>query len=721
MGGRVHIYYEDDVGRKVYLDLGSITSISDAVTKQTGITPIVSKGMRNSFPVENGNSQTINVSFTRHDPGTTEYDTSNSTSLETTRKWSNAKWYKEVSAAIDRWQMRSNGCELTYTPNEDGDSWPGFTIGGYIKSITRLYRNDYNEVITGTLRLTVGTMYVNDADLTGGVSYENMNIIISDKSVGRWFVLNAGTTYNCVNSVEISAGPECPFEVATIKVPKKKLMEFAPELENSIVASKNRLSMDMFGNHDMILEEVRNGDTITITAYCAAYAYTGATMLGKYDGSPWDIIKNILTSGSYGPKFDTDHIHYRFLRAFDVVELSIPSNTNIWRLLQICATMLRCKIFFADDCAYILDYTLPTDIASDLLKEDSVSFKDITGGINLFDKTDATLGERCIGDVDIDEEGTYPLANTMTLSCNSSGSSTMTTFTYVDKSGSVESFGEKAAGSGTIQLPELVETLDDTITGLLDGETPSGAENVQEGEYYVTSLDYHAPEGDVYVSVNRWTEFTSKESRAVWNNVVDEIKLELAYNCAVIQLEAVSDGADLKWTYKAHGMIRPLANGPFYALISITVSGTLFIHDTFKYLIEGTGEGGAEDVIVSQYMQGSTFASNYLTYRREPQRSVTFTVKEMYHPNGARGGLWKPVFDPFTRVWWFKDHISGEKVTNDSEIDGVPEGTVAPQKLAISSYTRTYPKGICEYSFGKISNKDLASSLSQLNNAVGSR
>ena len=44
--------------------------------------------------------------------------------------------------------------------------------------------------------------------------------------------------------------------------------------------------------------------------------------------------------------------------------------------------------------------------------------------------------------------------------------------------------------------------------------------------------------------------------------------------------------------------------------------------------------------------------------------------------------------------------------------------TRVPQKLALSSYTRKFPEGTCEYTFGTIKNIDLSSYASEVSNSL---
>lgn len=106
------------------------------------------------------------------------------------------------------------------------------------------------------------------------------------------------------------------------------------------------------------------------------------------------------------------------------------------------------------------------------------------------------------------------------------------------------------------------------------------------------------------------------------------------------------------------------------------------------------------------------FATAYISYRREPQTSVTFEVKEYLDGSGVE---WSPVAGPLAFASAIGSVPDEFTVTRTSEITGEP----AYQLLALSEYTRSYPEGTTEYSFGIISNIDLSTSTSQIVSSRG--
>lgn len=117
--------------------------------------------------------------------------------------------------------------------------------------------------------------------------------------------------------------------------------------------------------------------------------------------------------------------------------------------------------------------------------------------------------------------------------------------------------------------------------------------------------------------------------------------------------------------------------------------------------------------------QATAAAENYIKFRREPQRSMTFTVKEM-HKTGSNVA-WKAAFPPVTYVDELINMMDQVRTTNMSVIpneNGVY--TREPRLLVMSNYERQYPEGITTYTFGSIAPVDLSSSTSQIMTSINS-
>lgn len=577
-----------------YVDFGTTTSVSRTVNKKTMITPIVSRPMDDAFPIESGNSQTLSFSFKRTDKGLAN-DEADPTSREISQQRSNAKWYEDVTDMIDRWQARTDGCILHY--ESDTPYVPSFTKAGYIRSISRTYKNDYNEMITGTLEFTVGTMYVNAQEPPSEGTWENysdMQVLMSNPAANAWFVLMAGDEYSCIDSVTIKGGSEQSFEYVEMHVPRKKLMEYAPALVDDMADGMNQINMSLMGRHNLILAKADSDDDILIRAYCRAWLYESAVVNHEMIGDAWSIILRILTDDTYGVSFDESHIVFSYSNNADTSEIYIPEGDNVWRVLQICAYLLRCKIFFADDKAYIVDYTVSDPNDSTSMTRTAQEYGDVCKDrmdrpLVLFtsDPNQDTY-RRCTGKTKLGKEGISTLKNRISVKCSDAygAFNTNASVRYSDTH-STETF--KIYDANSLDLPELTEH-----------EATDGEENVDE------------------------------------------------------------------------------------------------------------------------YAQGTGFAMNYITYMCEPQRSVTFSLKEVYRISGTEDRLWQSFFGVSARVAEIIDDYSGESVDNRSVLKG-QQGLMVPQKLILSSYKRQYPKGVTEYTFGTISEISLSSSTSQMTTAINSK
>lgn len=564
-----------DVSETV-IDLGVVTKITDTVQKKVMLTPIVSLDMQSAFPIETGNSQSYSISFSRKNPPVVNDD-----SLDV-NDWSNSKWYRWMTKAIDRWQARTNGCILKYTPKSD-NIYQGDIIsevGGYVKSIGRTYDVSYNEVISGTLTFVVGTMYVNGIDPEVGrneytENYTSQYILISDSEEINWYPLHYGDVtsvneeYDCIDSMTIKGGVEDPFETAQITIPKKKLMEQIPALYGDIVDGKNKILIHCMGTHTMYLEQAKtSGSNFILNACTYAQRYQQSVIDADITGNPLNIITGILEDPKYGFFYKGSN---RFITniletdALNDVRITIPKNTIVWRALQICATMLRARMFFADDRAYLIDYTRQvSDTYTRWVETVDPDDRDAIGGYQFY--------RRMVSTGEIDPEGLAPVKNSVVIS----------------------------------YTPDPEDTED-------DGQD-----------------EFHDPD-------------------------------DLSFD---------------KYGSLAKGNIR---------------------------VPELVGNN-----------QARTFAQNHLIYIREPQRSITFTIKEMYGASGSPSKIWQSFFGASAQVGTIYDRVNTDVVRNSSTLHNGP----AYQKLCLSSYKRSFPKGTCEYTFGTVANVDLSNYASQVTNTL---
>ena len=297
--------------RTYYLDLGVITDISETFSKSTSTTPRTSMSAENSFVLESGNSLIINIKFERvcpaiindnipnyivsredmaYDPyandenlqgdyiemlpvGTDLYTLQGAMRINGSKRWSNNKWYREMTSAVDRWQMKTDGFQFMYIPDQNGDSMdnpyvPAYNyMNGYVKSLRRVYKAGSPNKIQGTIEFHVGTMHLNtsEEDTVTVLPCSNIassaapfiNLVAIDTSTNKSFTLHstggttaAGTSYlDSSMDFKISGGPNNPFECMEFSANKYSLNSI--RLEGNIPASleaRMKLNLTVFAS-----------------------------------------------------------------------------------------------------------------------------------------------------------------------------------------------------------------------------------------------------------------------------------------------------------------------------------------------------------------------------------------------------------------------------------------------------------------------------------------
>lgn len=547
-------------------ELGIVESISDRYSKSVATTPIPTMSEDATFAIESDSSIVIAVEFTRKTPdyGVTDGDDST--------KWTNGYWYEEIQKIMNRWQAKTNGCTLTYTPGADNPYVPARNYNGYIKTLSRVYDPGEPTTIRVSMEFHVGTMVVRKPSSgQTPVNASAYEITMSNWDQTQWFALMKGDV-NCISSYTIEGGMEQPFESITMQIPKNRLSSVAPDLVDNIIAGKSKMILKAVGTSTMTVTKCKlSNKTYSITAYCDAEAIKGYTLSVESTYTPWYWIKYIITSGEFGmayidpsDKEGVEESRRTFFYALnpaegDYDEITFKKGQNIWYILQVCALYLRCKIFFANGCAYCVDYCLQaTQFASEKSRDAFTEY----GDVDLYTtQEDNPLYGRVTGSVTLGNEGIDTVINTQVIQCTGD-----------------------------------------------DGKS--------------TTVTYKAPD------------------------------------------------------------------------ITVSRSGTKL---PISELIEGGG-----------YTQATTVAKNLVEYRLEPQRSITFKLKEMQNTSG--GLAWQPYFSPSARANMVRSTADDITITNMSD----DEKYRRPQKLLLSQYERSYPEGYTKYTFGIISNIDLAVSTSQI-------
>ena len=334
----------------VTLEVGTVTTINESMQKSCTVVPLVSMDVDDTFAVESRSSKTINISFKRNDSD-----------------WSqgNAEWIQDMCEAVNRWQCRTDGFTAKYVADSDNPYIAPFEFNGYVKSFIYRYASGSPEVIEGSIEFHVGTMYSGSQPRTSvSRSQGQFSVEMSTADGGTSYpLLGNNLGINCVESYSLCGGPESPFEYVTMVIPRNRLTELAPVLtaENGIVAGRNALIIRAVGESDMTVTKCKlNNNKYTVTAYCNADKLRGCTLSAEFTGTPSQVITTML-DGRNGVSFSGESLIMSFDPNMDNTTVTFAAGRNVWYILQVCAILLRCRIFFAQNKAYVIDYTRQGD------------------------------------------------------------------------------------------------------------------------------------------------------------------------------------------------------------------------------------------------------------------------------------------------------------------------------------------------------------------------
>lgn len=255
------------------------------------------------------------------------------------------------------------------------------------------------------------------------VKKEDFQIFLSDMTGSYWYPLlydpEGDDRQSCVESYVLEGGPESPFETLTLTLSKKKLSAQYPSLYQSLKPGLNRIILNAVGRSNMTMVKMKlRKDTLTLTAYGDAEILKGTSLFMDGVMMPYDWIKDILTSGQYGVQFaEGKSFLTSMVYATDTSDqtdlLYFQEGTNVWYVLQVCAMYMKCKIFFCDNKAFLIDYT--QDFGS---MHDGILFD--YGPIDVRDRsTSNPMFGRLTGDVEMGDEGMDTVINRQDAKCSS--------------------------------------------------------------------------------------------------------------------------------------------------------------------------------------------------------------------------------------------------------------------------------------------------------------
>lgn len=297
------------------------------------------------------------------------------------------------------------------------------------------------------------------------VNKEDFQIFMSDMFGTYWYPLlydpEGANRQSCVESYELEGGPESPFETLTLTLSKKKLSEQYPSLLESLDPGLNKIILNAVGRSTMTVVKMKlRKDTLTLTAYGDAERLKGTTIFMDGAMLPYDWIKDILTSGQYGVQYAEGK---SFLSSY-IYEAStegstdllyFPAGTNTWYVLQVCAMYMNCKIFFADNKAFLVDYTQAFGSSHDGVLFDY-------GPLDMRVQTSSNpMFGRVTGDVELGDEGMDTVINHQDAKCSSKFQvvANNTDASSGDVDASVAKYGSRAGEM--LYLSTLVQTIED--------------------------------------------------------------------------------------------------------------------------------------------------------------------------------------------------------------------------------------------------------------------
>lgn len=445
------------------VDLALVTKVTDSFQKSVSVVPVVSRSADFAFPLETGSGEELTISFERVNPVTPDDDS------DDTDDWSNAHWYTSLIEAVDRWQMRTDGFEMDLVPSPDNPYIPErLGLNGYVNSMSLSYKAADNTRIRGSLTFSVGAMYIRNSRMepvtgpTGTTQdQKGYKVMMTDSKGLSWYhLLSEADDVDCISAYTLKGGLEQPFEILTMSIPKDKLNSVAPELVNDIVAGKNKVSVEAVGVcRSMTVSSVKlSGSRYRVTAYSDAAKITGYNLDNdaQYTADKW--ILEILASGKYGVSYtegDTLVFRYAAEPAYDTTEfIEFRKGTNAWRILQIAAMYMGCKVMFAEDRAYVVDLRIEGD---QYLSGSPVSDFD---AIDLYDRSRSSpMYGKLTGEVAFGDEGEDTIINRVDLTCKTYRDKDETqTYNFSDRA-SVNMFGER--GVTSLNIPELVHNPND--------------------------------------------------------------------------------------------------------------------------------------------------------------------------------------------------------------------------------------------------------------------
>lgn len=330
-------------------------SISNVInTSFSGETIIPTLDAERRFLIDSGSTQTYTFEFSRKNP------TSSS-------EMTNAEYIQKLVGFINRWQVNTNGCVVSIIP-DSGDSYEiaSESFNAYISTLTYSYSKGVPDLITGSIRLTAGSLYGTQTTSTV-VPSDEMSVMISNSEGTAWYFL-MNRSFNCIDEYTLYGGPNQPFEYIELKIPRRRLESFAgPLIDNDdLIAGKNQLIVNAIGVGNFIITRCKLSDDVyTLSAYSYAEVFAGTLTTKIYSEvyTPMQIILDILNEGmqigSISVNYSASRVISRFNESNNAWSGSVafPEGSNAWYVMQVCALRMNCRIWFSENYVYLFDQT----------------------------------------------------------------------------------------------------------------------------------------------------------------------------------------------------------------------------------------------------------------------------------------------------------------------------------------------------------------------------
>ncbi len=508
------------------IELGIVSSVQDNLKSGITKTPIPTMHAENTFVFDNGITESFTLRFCRVNPHA-EFDEEDSLT------WSNAFWMNRLSAFINRWQLKTDGCKLRFQPMDDTEEAEEYDsiddLNVYLSQLRFDWKAGEPEMISGSVTIKVGSIYAtrysssNDSEYTRLLN--DMYITISDASrLNSYLIMSNELEVNCVKEYTITGGINQPFEMLTMKIPKKRLVSVAPDLVDNIIVGKSQIELSAYGSGIFIVTKCSLSKTdYSITAYAISELIKSRTTDTAYDRAtrPLSIMQEILRKGIVINGSTINYIDYGNSSSTLVVgidnanniwngDVSFPIGSNAWKVLQICALKLGAKIWFSEDKCYIVD----TRVSEEDKERLPGTFTTDYGAITLFAEY-GTLHKDVVGNAESGDESTSTVSNVIEVSYsqyNEESKQYETLTEIVEDRASIDYYGEKQGNK--LNLSDFIFNRNDAVmmcenqmSYIRDSQVSIGY-TVKEivatalGQGWIRTYDYSAMATEVYDDVN---------------------------------------------------------------------------------------------------------------------------------------------------------------------------------------------------------------------------